>query len=196
MRESSATDKQRRIEGTAFLVAFCACVPMANWLIGNLGTTCVPNGPCLIPVAPGLFGAPIMAPSGVLMIGIALVMRDMVQRRLGKLWTLFAIAVGAGLSGLVSPGALVAASTAAFLFSELADFAVYTPLQRRRLVLAVFLSGLVGLTIDSIVFLQLAFGSLDHFWGQVLGKLWMTLLALPCVMLLRRRDRKIGLAPA
>ncbi len=196
MAETPATAKQRRIEGTAFLVAFCACVPLANWLIGNVGTTCVPNGPCLIPVAPGLFGEPIMAPSGVLMIGIALVMRDMVQRRLGKLWTLFGIAVGAVLSGLVSPGALVAASTAAFLFSELADFAVYTPLQRRRLVLAVFLSGLVGLTIDSIVFLQLAFGSLDHFWGQVLGKLWMTLLALPCVMLLRKRDRKIGLAPA
>jgi hypothetical protein len=196
MAETPATYRQRRIEGTAFLVAFCACVPLANWLIGNVGTVCVPQGPCLIPVAPGLFGEPIMAPSGVLMIGIALVMRDMVQRRLGKLWTLFAIAVGAGLSALVSPGALVVASTAAFLFSELADFAVYTPLQRRRLVLAVFLSGLVGLTIDSIVFLQLAFASLDHFWGQVLGKLWMTLLALPCVMLLRKRDRKIGLAPA
>jgi hypothetical protein len=50
--------------------------------------------------------------------------------------------------------------------------------------------------VDSIVFLELAFSSLEHFWGQVLGKLWMTLIALPCVVLLRRRDRKIGLAPA
>ena len=34
--------------------------------LGNVGTVCVPNGPCLIPVAPGL-----MAPSGVLLIGAA-----------------------------------------------------------------------------------------------------------------------------
>lgn len=192
----TATTRQRRIEGAGFLLAFVACVPIANWMVGNVGTVCVDRGPCLLPVAPGLIGPEVMAPSGVLMIGIALVMRDMVQRRLGKLWTIVAIAVGAALSAWVSPGALVVASTAAFLFSELADFAVYTPLQRRRLVLAVLASGLVGLTIDSIVFLQLAFGGLDYLWGQVLGKLWMTLLALPLIHLLRRRDEKLGLSPA
>ena len=37
---------------------------------------------------------------------------------------------------------------AATLLSELADFAVYTPLQERRLVAAVVLSSLVGLVID------------------------------------------------
>ena len=44
---------------------------IANWLIGNVGVTCIPGGPCLIPVWPG-----IMSPSGVLMIGAALVLRD------------------------------------------------------------------------------------------------------------------------
>jgi len=84
----------------------------------------------------------------------------------------------------------------AFLLSELADFAVYTPLQRRRLVLAVLASGAVGLVVDSVVFLHLAFGSLDFLWAQIVGKGWMQLLALPFVALLRRRDDRIGLAPA
>ena len=43
----------RSLGALAFLL-FLACVPLANWMIGNVGTVCVPNGPCLIPVAPGL----------------------------------------------------------------------------------------------------------------------------------------------
>lgn len=180
-----------RLEGFAFLAAFIACVPGANWLIGNLGTVCVPQGPCLIPVAPGL-----TAPSGVLLIGLALVLRDLVQRRLGKLWVLGAIIAGAALSGLVAPAELVAASAVAFLLSELADFAVYTPLQQRGLVRAVVLSSLVGLCIDSAVFLYLAFGSLDYLAGQIVGKLWMVLLAIPVIRLLRDRDARLGIRAA
>jgi uncharacterized PurR-regulated membrane protein YhhQ (DUF165 family) len=160
-------------------------------MIHNLGTLCLTDGPCLIPVAPG-----VMAPSGVLMIGIALVLRDLVQRRLGKLWALLAIIVGAGLSWIVAEPALVIASTLAFLLSELADFAVYTPLQRRRLILAVVLSSIVGLIVDSLVFLQLAFGSLEFLGGQILGKAWMVLLSIPLIWLLRERDRRLGIQPA
>lgn len=181
-----------RFEGFAFLAAFIACVPAANWLIGNLGTVCVPQGPCLIPVAP--FG--ITAPSGVLMIGLALVLRDLVQRRLGKTWVLGAILAGAALSGFVAPPSLVAASVAAFLLSELADFAVYTPLQRRGLIRAVILSSLVGLAVDSVVFLYLAFGSLDYLAGQIIGKAWMVLLSIPVIRLLRDRDARLGIAAA
>ncbi|WP_119420224.1 VUT family protein [Desertibaculum subflavum] len=182
---------QARREGALYLAGFIACIPAANWLIGHVGTVCVPQGPCLIPVAPGL-----AAPSGVLMIGLALVLRDLVQRRLGKLAALAAIVIGAVLSGLVAPPALVYASAAAFLLSELADFAVYTPLAARRLVLAVLASGLVGLVVDSVVFLWLAFGSLDYLPGQVVGKAWMVLLALPAIRWLRDRDARLGLAPA
>lgn len=161
--------------------AFAACIPASNWLIGHAGTVCVPDGPCLIPVAPGL-----MAPSGVLMVGLALVLRDLVQRCLGKAWSLAAIVAGAALSAVLAPPALVVASAVAFLLSELADFAVYTPLQRRRLVLAVFASGLCGLVVDSLVFLWLAFGSLDFLAGQVVGKLWVTVAALPVIAWMRR----------
>ena len=181
----------RQREGIVFLILFALTIPVANWMIGNVGTQCIPNGPCLIPVAPGL-----MAPSGVTMIGIALVLRDLVQRRLGVAVALGAILAGAGLSALVAPPSLVAASAAAFLLSELADLAVYTPLARRRLIAAVVASSLVGLVVDSIVFLWLAFGSLDFLAGQVVGKAWMVLASIPFVAWLRRRDERSGMAAA
>ena len=181
----------RRAEGLLFLLAFGLCIPAANWLIGNVGTVCVPGGPCLIPVAPGL-----LAPSGVLMVGLALVLRDMVQRRLGLGWAAGAVLAGPTLSALLAPPALVVASAAAFLVGEAVDLAVYTPLQRRGLVVAVALSGVAGLVLDSLVFLLLAFGSLDYFAGQVVGKLWMVLASLPLVAWLRRRDERLGLRPA
>lgn len=179
-----------RNEGFVYLVLFILCIPSANWMIGNVGTYCVPDGPCMIPVAPGLD-----APSGVLMIGLALVLRDLVQRRLGKLWALVAIVAGAALSGLVASNALVVASMAAFLFSELADFAVYTPLQRNRFITAVIASSMVGLVVDSMLFLYLAFGSLDYVFGQIIGKAWMVLCTVPIIWKLRQRDQLQGVSP-
>jgi hypothetical protein len=182
--------KKTDISGYLYLAGFAACIPAANWLIGNAGTVCVENGPCLIPVAPGL-----MAPSGVLMVGLALVLRDLVQRRLGLQFAITAILAGAALSALLAPPALVIASATAFLLAELADCAVYTPLQKRRLVLAVFASGMVGLVVDSTLFLWLAFGSLDFLTGQIVGKSWMIVASLPIIAWIRNRDRKLGIQP-
>lgn len=178
-------------EGYAYLVGFMLCIPLANWMIGNVGVVCVPDGPCLIPVGPDL-----QAPSGVLMVGLALVLRDLVQRRLGKIYAIGAIFGGAALSGFVAPTALVVASITAFLLSELADFAVYTPLQEKRLILAVFTSSAIGLVIDSILFLYLAFGSLDFLPGQIAGKGWMVILAIPFIWWLRERDHRLEIHPA
>jgi len=191
MTESMRQDQRNTLEGALYLALHAACIPVANWLIQHVGTACVPNGPCLIPVAPGL-----SAPSGVLMIGLALVLRDLVQRRLGLGWAIGAILLGAVLSAAFSPPSLVVASVAAFLFSEFADLAVYTPLAKRGLVLAVLASSLVGLAIDSIVFLYLAFGSLDFLIGQIVGKAWMVLLALPFIRWLKARDEDLGGQPA
>jgi uncharacterized PurR-regulated membrane protein YhhQ (DUF165 family) len=184
-------ERQRVREGILFLVLFALTIPAANWLIGHAGTTCVPHGPCLIPVAPGL-----MAPSGVTMVGIALVLRDLVQRRLGIAISALAVLVGSGLSAFYAPASLVVASATAFLLSEFADLAVYTPLARRRLVLAVIASTCAGLVVDSIVFLWLAFGSLEFLAGQIVGKAWMVLLSIPLVAWLRRRDERLGIIPA
>ena len=193
--ESSAEDdsmeSRRQLEGFAYLAGFVLSIPTANWMIGNVGASCEGIGPCVIPVAPG-----IMAPSSVLVVGLTFVLRDLVQRRLGVQWSIGAILLGAVLSALVAPASLVLASATAFLFSELADLAVYTPLQRRRLVLAVFSSSLVGLVLDSVIFLILAFGSLEFLAGQVIGKSWMVLLVLPLIALLRRRDERLGLLAA
>ena len=84
--------------------------------------------------------------------GLAFTLRDFLQERLGRLWTVAAIVIGAALSALVSPQ-FALASGVAFLLSELADFAVYTPLRRRSWGVAIVASNLVGLTIDSALFL-------------------------------------------
>jgi hypothetical protein len=165
-----------------WLLAFIATIPAANWMIGHVGTVCPPGGPCLIPVAPG-----VMAPSGVLMIGLALVLRDLVHRELGVKWAAGAIVMGAALSAFLAPPALVIASCAAFLLSEFADLAVYAPLYRRRLLLAVAASSVAGAVVDSAVFLWLAFGSLAYLPGQVAGKALMVVLSLPVIVVLRRQ---------
>lgn len=186
------TNETRRwLEGSLFFVLFCLTIPLANWMIYNVGAVCARDGPCLVPVAPGL-----MAPSGVLMVGVALVLRDLVQRRLGLGAAAAAILIGAGVSGLLAPLSLVVASAAAYLISEFADLAVYTPLHERRFVAAVIASSFVGLVVDSIVFLWLAFGSLEFLLGQVVGKTWMVLLSIPFILYLRRRDGQIDLGPA
>ena len=186
-----SNETRRNFEGVIFLVLFCLTIPAANWMIGHVGTNCSATGPCLVPVAPG-----ILAPSGVLMIGAALVLRDLVQRRLGIEFGIAAIVAGAAISAGFAPSSLVIASGTAFLLSEFTDFAVYTPLARRRLVAAVVASSMVGLVVDSIVFLWLAFGSLDFLLGQIIGKTWMVLFAIPLVAYLRRRDERLGLTPA
>lgn len=184
-------DTLQRAEGAAAFAVFILLIPASNWMIGHVGTSCPAGGPCIIPVAPG-----ITAPSGVLTVGLALVLRDVVQRRLGIAAGLGAIAIGAVISALVAPPAIVVASAAAFVLSELADFFIYTPLQRRRFVMAVIVSSMVGILVDSAVFLHLAFGSLDYLPGQILGKLWMVALAIPFLRWLRRRDRRLGWEPA
>ena len=190
VRTMTRSDARRHDEGIVFVALFALTIPAANWLIGHAGTVCQPAGPCLIPVAPGL-----MAPSGVMMAGAALVLRDLVQRRLGAAASSLAILAGAILSASLAPPALVVASAAAFLLSEFADLAVYTPLVRRGLIVAVVASSVAGLVVDSVVFLWLAFGSLDFLLGQIVGKAWMVLLSIPFVAWLRRRDERVGFAP-
>jgi queuosine precursor transporter len=170
----------------ALVAAYVLTIPLANWMVQHVGTVCVPQGPCLLPVWPG-----VLAPSGVALAGLALVLRDLVQRRAGLGWSLAAIAAGVAVSALVAPPALVVGSATAFLVSELADAAVYTPLQRRGLLVAVVASSAVGAVVDSLVFLRLAFGSLDHVEGQIIGKLWAVAAAAFMIHLVRRRAAEV-----
>jgi uncharacterized PurR-regulated membrane protein YhhQ (DUF165 family) len=164
------------------LAVYVASIPAANWMIGHVGTTVLPGGVHLAPVGFGL-----SAPSGVYAAGVAFVARDVVQRAAGRKVALMAIVAGTLLAALVNPR-LAVASGAAFLFSELADFAVYTPLQRRSFPAAVLASGIAGSVVDSLIFLAVAGIPLAAALpGLVLGKVWIQLLALPAASWLRRR---------
>jgi len=154
------------------LVGYIAVIVLANWAIQAFG---------VVPVGFGL-----AAPAGVYFAGLAFTLRDLTQEQLGRRWTIGAILAGAAISAFIAPMFAVA-SGLAFLLSELADFAVYTPLRERNWLAAVGLSNTVGLTIDSALFLTLAFGSLEFLPGQIVGKLWMTLLAVGVLWVFRRR---------
>lgn len=148
-------------------IIFASTIPAANWLIGNVGTTCIPDGPCLIPVGFGM-----MAPSGVLMIGLALVIRDWLHELAGWKWSFWAVIAGGFLSLGVAPTEIAIASAAAFTFSEVADLVVYARLRQRGAALAVMASQVVGATLDSVLFVWLAFGSLEFSAGTTLAKIY------------------------
>lgn len=172
--------------GYLALAGYAATIVAANYAIGHWGT-CSGQGPCVLPVGGGLY-----APSGVLFVGAALFLRDLVQDHLGRRWTVAGILAGALLSWWVETPALALASGAAFLLSEAADYLVYQPLREQHRPVAVLASGLVGSVVDSAVFLWLAFGSLAFIAGQVVGKWEITAL---CALLVfvwgagRRRER-------
>jgi queuosine precursor transporter len=149
---------RRHVLGAVASVALVATVLAANWAIETFG---------FVPVGFGL-----TAPAGVYFAGLAFGLRDVVDDTLGRLAVFGCIAAGGLLSWTVSP-AFAAASAAAFVLSELADLAVYEPLRERRWAVAAFASNLVGAVVDSALFLWIAFGSLDHLAGQVVGKTWM-----------------------
>jgi queuosine precursor transporter len=166
--------------GIAAVLTYIGSIPLANWMINNIGRTYGPDGPHLLPVGFGY-----EAPSGVIIIGFALVARDIVHRIYGWRKALGAIAVGTVLSLAIAPSVAIA-SGLAFALGELADLCVYAPLARKRLRLAVIASGIVGAFVDSIVFLTVAFGSTEYLIGNTLGKIWMSVIALPFVGLMRR----------
>ena len=172
-------DPRRRNLGLLSLAAYIGTIFAANWAIERFG---------IVPVGFGL-----MAPAGVYFVGLAFTFRDTTQRTLGRGYTVIAILIGAGLSAFVSPEFAVA-SGVAFLFSEGADFAVYTPLAERRWLTAVVASNVVGAVVDSVIFLWLAFASLEFLAGQVVGKLWMTAVAVAVVTMWRsfRARRPVG----
>ena len=169
----------KRPIGVAALAGFVGTVILANWVVDRYG---------VVPVGFGL-----VAPAAVYVVGLAFPLRDLVPDHLGRVAVLCAGAAGGAVSVLVSPRFAVA-SAAAFLLSELADFAVYAPLRDRTWLGAVAASNAVGLVVDSLLFLWLAFGSFTYLPGQVVGKAWMTLAAI--LLLSTVRHGRASEAPA
>ncbi len=146
----------------AAFTVFVAGIVLANWAITTYG---------LVWVAPGL-----VAPAGVYFAAITFPARDVLQRASNKWESLLAIAIGAGVSYLVSSSTIATASALTFLCSETLDFVIYTPLQRRWFTPAVVASGICAAALDSWIFLRLAGFGESAFWGTFVGKLWVVCL--------------------
>ncbi|MFB7474194.1 VUT family protein [Kitasatospora sp. NPDC056184] len=164
--------RAQRLGAVGALVAYIATIPAANMAVTHFG---------VVPVGLGY-----LAPAGVYLVGIALVLRDLARETAGRWPVAAAVLVGAALSYSLASPALATASAAAFALSEGLDFMVYEPLRKRGLLTAMVVSNLVGMLADSLVFLTMAFGSLQFLPGQLLGKAWMTVAAVAVIAARRR----------
>ena len=151
---------------------YISTILLANWLIQRYGFVSVGFG--------------LIAPAGVYAAGLSFSARDWLHELTGRWFVMAAIVAGAALSWFISPTFAVA-SGVAFLASETADLAVYTPLRERRKYTALIASNVVGSVVDSLLFLWLAFGSIRFWQGQVIGKCWTILPALGIMWLWQYR---------
>lgn len=132
-----------------------------------------------------------------LMVGAIFIARDYAQRAIGHNIA-FAMLIALALTLQVSGPALAIASGAAFLVSEVADWAVYTFLSRpfsERVLISTF----VAAPIDTIAFLYGA--TFSHAGGEALSwsntASWIfgkSLAALIVFLMIRAREKKTAAA--
>jgi uncharacterized PurR-regulated membrane protein YhhQ (DUF165 family) len=175
--------RHARTIGFVAVAAYVLTVVAANWALERYGQVSVGFG--------------LTAPAGVYFAGLAFTLRDITHDTLGRWFVLGAIVAGSVISLVQSdnatiPGGVTSiaiASGTAFLFSESFDLLVYAPLRRRHWIGAVVASNVIGFVADSVLFLWLAFGSLDFLDGQLVGKGWMTVVAVIVLIAWRRITR-------
>jgi queuosine precursor transporter len=166
-----------RVLGCLSALLFVAVILAANYVTTGYG---------MVPVGFGL-----MATAGTYFAGLAFLLRDAIQETLGRNAVLVLIVTGAALSYVISDPFIATASAVAFLVSEAADFAVYTPLRERSLLAAVTLSNTVGAIVDTLLFLTIAgFPLAQAFTGQVVGKVLVTAPVLVLLLVLWVRQRR------
>jgi queuosine precursor transporter len=155
----------RRVTGVSLVVlaAYVGTIVTANWASTHWSAL--------------LVGA-VAVPAGTLWAGATFTLRDLLHECLGGRGVLAAIAAGAGLSWLLASPQIAVASVLAFTVSELVGSIVYGRLRAWSVVGAVIGSNLVGLGIDSVLFVPLAFGSFAFVPGQILGKTVATVLTV------------------
>jgi hypothetical protein len=145
------------------LAAYVGTIVTANWASTHWSALLV---------------GPVAVPAGTLWAGVTFTLRDLLHECLGPRGVLAAIAAGAGLSWLLASPQIAVASVLAFTVSELVGSIVYGRLRAWSVVGAVIGSNLVGLGVDSVLFVPLAFGSFALVPGQVLGKTVATVLTV------------------
>ena len=158
---------------TSIFIAFVLTVWAANWALDTYGFVSVGFG--------------LTAPAGVYFAGLAFSLRDWLHELTNPRWVITAIITGGALSWFIEPNFAVASATA-FLFSEAADYAVYTPLRTRSKYAAIAASNTIGAIVDSTIFLWLAFHTLNGMTGLVVGKTWVTLATVLLIATIRKRN--------
>ncbi|WHO20719.1 VUT family protein [Agrobacterium tumefaciens] len=129
--------------------------------------------------------------------GLSFILRDLVQEALGIICAIVAVLIGGIIAAVIASPVLAMASVTAFLIAETADLLVFTKLRRRGLVLASVISSVIGLVLDSLIFVQIAFGDPTYIVGQSIAKAWMVLAALPLLIAIQRaREAERAADPA
>lgn len=123
-----------KLKHTALYVALIVAV---NYAFAVVPLVKLPDGTLWPPVS--------------LAVGFVFVLRDFAQREIGHR-VLLAMLVGAAVSYFMASPMIAVASAAAFLVSELTDWAVYS-FTRRPLSQRILLSSAIGTPVDSLVFL-------------------------------------------
>jgi uncharacterized PurR-regulated membrane protein YhhQ (DUF165 family) len=122
-----------------FTVLYVALIVAVNYAFIVVPLVKLPDGTMWPPVS--------------LLVGFVFVARDFAQRKIGHK-VLLAMLVGVAISYFMANPFVATASAAAFLISELVDWAVFT-YTKRPLSQRILFSSLLGAPVDSAIFLGL-----------------------------------------
>lgn len=169
---------------------FVAAAGASNWAIENIGQDNGPSAPRTLPIGWGLD-----APSGVLLVGVMIVLRDGLHERIGLKGTLWVILLGSIVSALLAPPAIAVASGVTLLAAETTDALVYQRLRRQGRTRAALGSNLVSSVIDSALFLTIAYGveaANQGTWALTVGKFEAAILTMTVLALAARTAPRIA----
>lgn len=166
--------------------AYIGLMPLINWSFAAVPTAAIPEA----------FGGGQFQPLAIVT-GLVLVVRDFAQREIGHR-VLAAMLIGLLFSTMTSWVVVVIASGAAFLISEMVDWAVYT-FSKRPLSQRIMISSTLSAPLDQTVFIWLASFVVPGIfaWGTVITGIASKLLGAAVVAwFVAQRERKAATAPA
>ena len=145
---------------------YLGSILLANWLVIQFGI---------------IHFGPLTFPAGAIAIGLTFSARDIMQEKFGRWGCWFWMGVAGGMVYLLDQK-IAMASVTAFVIAESIDWAVYTYLPTtvsKRMII----SNLVGIPIDSVAFVVIAFG---FAWPVIIGQSVVKFASSLLVVVVRR----------
>jgi queuosine precursor transporter len=168
------------------VAGYVCLMPLINWSFAAVPTWDIPDA----------LGGGQFQPLAIVT-GLVLVVRDFAQREVGNK-VLLAMLVGLAFSTMTSWVVVVLASGAAFVISELVDWAVYT-FSKRPLSQRIMISSVASAPLDQVTFTFLASFVVPGIfaWGTVITGIASKLLGAAVVAaLVAARERRQAANPA